>query len=173
MTHTIVQADIFTAAHRISCRIPVGPTGLLTTLNDTTLSVVDAANAYMSRLEEPAKIVNHFDFISLPKANIAFVILGRREDVGPQGVARGGYTHVLSRPVIITLPPFELNGAIETPGKLDASALLVGGTGRFMPLYQATATAIPHQEQHYSGPVMLVNRTLVASLAPETAKGTS
>lgn len=165
-SHTTINADFYSETHRISCRLVVGPTGLIGMLNDNNTSLVEVENAYFSRLQQPAKILSHFDKASLYKANLMFVLLNRREDLGPVGLARAGYSQYLLVSVMVTTPTFEIQGQVEVPGKFDAGALLVGGTGRFTPVYKASAVSTVYPDTAFTGEVIVLNRTLVEALAP-------
>jgi hypothetical protein len=161
-----VNVDVLTQGFRISCRVNVGPSGLFGLLNDVTTSLVDVEDAYYSRLSQPAKIVAHLDNGHLAKSNLALVVLSRREDLGPQGLARGGYSRLMSVPVLVTTTTFEIQGSIEVVTKFDPAELLVGGTGRFLNVYSASALMAANPETVFSGAVILVNRTAVEMLAP-------
>src|SRR6185503_20482586 len=137
-SHITIHTDIFSTTHRISGKMQVGTNGLLGLLNDVNTSLVDVENAYLSRLAEPSKIEANFERMSVNKHTLVLVILNRREDLGPVGLARGGYTQVATVPVLFTTAVYEIRGNIEITSKLDASALLTGGTGKYMPAYKVS-----------------------------------
>src|SRR5688572_6235972 len=114
-----VNVDCLTGTHRLSCRVPVGSTGLITALNDPMHSLLEAEDVYFSRLQQPAKIVAHHEAASLNKNTIALVVVKRREDLGPQGIARGGYTRVGAVPVTLTTAQFEVTGIVEMLKQFD------------------------------------------------------
>ncbi len=161
-SHQVVHADFFSDSHRITCRVHVGNTGLIGMMNDTQTSVVEVEDVYVSRLPDPARIVANFEYGSLAKAGLSLCVLGRREDVGPLPLLRGGFTKLTTYPVLITTSAFELRGQLEMAGKMDVPGLLVGGTGRFFALYAAAATTVHYADNTYTGGAILVNRNLVA-----------
>ena len=161
-----INLDMLTQSYRISCRLNVGSMGLIGLLNDVNMSLVDLEDAYYSRLSQPAKIVAHLPTAHINKINVALVVLTRREDLGPQGLARGGFTRLLPVPVLITTPTFEIQGSVEVVNKFDASELLIGGTGRFINVYGANAMPALSPETVFSGAVILVNRAEVDLVAP-------
>jgi hypothetical protein len=165
-SRSTVNLDILTRNYRISCRVNVGATGLIGLLQDANNSVVDLEEAYYSRLQEPAKIVAHLPTAHMLKANVALLLLTRREDLGPQGLSRGGYTRLLPVPVLITTPNFEIQGSVEVVTKFDASELLTGGTWHFINVYGANATPASDPETVFSGAVILVNRGQIELIAP-------
>ena len=163
-----VNADLLTPGFRVSCKVNVGPSGLIGLLNDVNTSLIDLEDAYYSRLTQPAKIVSHLDTAHLAKNNLTLVVLSRREDLGPQGLARGGYSRLLPVPVLITTATFEIQGSIDVVTKFDPAQLLMGGTGRFLNVYNASALMAANPETVFSGAVILVSRTAVEMVAPIT-----
>jgi hypothetical protein len=161
-----LHVDLLSHTHRVSCRVPASPSGLVALLNDTTTSVLEVEEAYVSRLAQPAKILSQCESGYIQKASIVLCILTRQEDIGPPGMARGGFSHVTRVPATITTAQFELEGELEVLGKFDAAELLVSGTGRFFPLYGASARATTYPELPFEGGVILVNRQLVLLVAP-------
>jgi hypothetical protein len=169
-SRSVVNADIFTEAHRISCRIAVGPSGLVGQLNDATTSLLDVEDVYFSRLQQPAKIVAQFESAHVNKAHLTLVVLARREDLGPQGLARGGYTRVFPVSALVTTPEYEVQGTVEVVRQFDAAELLVGGAGRFLQVYNAAAVATLYGDTSFAGGVILVNRGRVEMIA-QNARG--
>jgi hypothetical protein len=165
-TRLAVNVDLLTDTHRLSCRVPVGSTGLITALNDPVHSMLEAEDVYYSRLQQPAKIISRFETASLNKNSLSLVVVTRREDLGPQGIARGGYTRVESVPVTVATDQFEVTGAVEILKQFDATELLFGGSARYLPLYSATAVPTQFPETSYAGAVILVNRHRVTLVAP-------
>jgi len=167
-TRSSINAELLTEGHRISCRVAVGPSGLIGLLNDVNTSLMDLEDTYYSRLNQPAKIVSHLETAHMAKNNVELVILSRREDLGPQGLARGGYSRLLPVPVLVTTAAYEIQGSIDVVTKFDPSELLVGGTGRFLNIYNASALMVMSPETVFSGAVILVNRTAVQLISPMT-----
>jgi hypothetical protein len=162
----IVNADVFSETHRISGRIICPPSGLIGLLNDATTSLIDIEDAYYSRLQQPAKITTHLELAHFTKAHLIMIVLARREDLGPHGVATGGFSRRIPVPVLVTTPEYEVQGAIEVLNKFDAAELLVGGTGRFIQIYNAAAVATLFPETSFSGAAILVNRGRIEMVAP-------
>ncbi len=164
-SHITINTDFFSTTHRISGKVQMGANGLLGLLNDVNTSLVEVDNAYLSRLAEPSKIEAHLERMSVNKHNLVFVIVNRREDLGPVGLARGGYTHVTSVPVLFTTAVYEIRGTVETTSKLDAGALLTGGTGKYLPVYKVSLHSTLYPETPFTGEAIALNRTLVETLA--------
>jgi hypothetical protein len=162
-----INVDFITDSHRITCRVEIGATGLIGVLNNVHASLVDVEAAYVSRLQDPAKIVGNFEIGSLNKSNVVLAIVAKKESLGPQAFSSGGYKQLLPCPVIVTTAAFEIRGEVEVPGKLDANALLMGqGGGKFMPLFRAKIVATHYSEAPaLAADAMLINRTLVSAFA--------
>lgn len=172
MSHrATINVDFLSQMHRISCRLPVGQSGLVGLLNDNMTSMIEVEDAYFSRLQQPAKIVGHFDATHLLKMNLSLVLVNRREDLGPVGLARGGFSRVVNLPVLVTTPTFEVRGTLEMTGKFDPAELLVGGIGKFIILHNANALATQFPDTPFSGVAVLINRSMVEVIAPVSSRG--
>ncbi len=165
--YTRVTVDLFTATHRVSCRIEAGNMGTIGLLNDINTSVFPAEDAYISRIAEPAKILEHHATLYVAKATLSLVFISRREELGPVGLARGGYTHILTFPVLITTPAFEIHCELEQPGKLDVAALLGIGTGNFIGAYKATVVASAFPDIPFTSEVLIINRNSISLIASQ------
>jgi hypothetical protein len=99
------------------------------------------------------------------KTHVFAVCMARREDLGPQALVRGGYTSVVEYPLRVTTQMFEIEGIMELPGRFDFTSLLTEGTREFIPIFNATLTAIliPNLRIESSG--MLINRRQVDLIA--------
>lgn len=166
-----ITTDLFTDTYRISCRIDAGNMGIVGILNDVGTSVFQVEDAYISRLAEPAKIIEHRPVAFIAKAILALTLIARREELGPVGVARGGYTRLIPFPVLITTSAFEIHGLLELPGKLDVGALLGTGTGRYITAYKVNVVATAHPEIPYTSEVLVINRGLVQLISPDHSGG--
>jgi hypothetical protein len=99
------------------------------------------------------------------KKHVYAVCLTRREDLGPQAMVRGGYTSVIEYPIRITTQMYEIEGIMELPGRFDFTALIADGSRDFLPIFNATLTAILIPALRVESPGMLVNRTQVDVMA--------
>jgi hypothetical protein len=89
----------------------------------------------------------------------------RREDVGPQSMVRGGFTNVVEYPVRLTTSSFEVEGIMELPGRFDYTALMLEGSREFLPVFNATLTAILIPSLRVESAGILVNRRHVDMMA--------
>jgi hypothetical protein len=164
-TYRFLAADILTAGYRVVGKIMITHMGAMGMLNDTTHSAMEIHDARMARLHMPTKLVDHFEMVRMLKNHIYVVAMARREDLGPQALVRGGYSNINEYPVRVTTQMFEIEGTLEIPGRFDFPALMAEGTRNFIPIFNATLTAIllPNLKVESAG--MLINRRQVDLMA--------
>ena len=170
VTHRLIAADFLTPSYRVVGQIMVPNTGMTGLMNDTTNSFMEVLEARLARLHMPTKLVGEYNVIDLVKPNVFAVCLTRREDVGPQALARGGYKKVTQYPVRVTTPVYELEGTLEWTGRFDFATIMVEGIRDFVPLYDATLTAILIPQLRIESPALLFNRRHVDLLGLVTEK---
>ncbi len=165
VTHRIVSADFYTPSYRIVGKTTVPNTGILGLMNDPTTSFMEIMDARLARVHMPSKLVDHYEVVRIVKSQIFAVALSRREDIGPQALARGGYVRLNEYPVHITTPVYELQGMLEWAGRFEFSTVMVEGSREFVPLYGGMLTAILIPALKAEGPAFLFNRRQVDLLA--------
>ena len=164
-TYRFLPADILTSGYRLVGKIMTTSNGAMGMLNDTTRSAMEVHDARLARLHMPTKLVDHFELVRLMKNHVYAVCMTRREDLGPQAVVRGGFTNITEYPVRITTQMFEIEGVLELPGRFDFTALITDGTRDFVPLFNATLTAILIPNLRVESAGMLVNRRQIDLIA--------
>ena len=170
VTHRLIAADFLTSSYRVVGRIMVPNSGVTGLMNDTTNSFMEILEAKLARLHMPTKLVGEYNMIDLVKPNVFAVCLTRREDVGPQGLARGGYKKLTQYLVRVTTPVYELEGVLEWTGRFDFATIMVEGIRDFVPLYDATLTSILIPQLRIESPAILFNRRHVDLLALASEK---
>jgi hypothetical protein len=165
MTHRILSADFYTPSYRIVGKVMIPNTGIIGLLNDNTNSFMEILDARLARLHMPSKLVDHYEVVRVVKSQIFAITLARREDLGPQALARGGYVRLSEIPVRITTPVYEMQGMLEWAGRFEFSAVMVEGTREFVPIYNATLTAILIPALKAESQAALFNRSQVDLLA--------
>jgi hypothetical protein len=78
--------------------------------------------------------------------------------VGPQGLVRGGYKNLVKYAIRVNSPVKELEGTLEWTGRFDFATVMVEGIRDFIPLYNATLTAILIPQLRIESPAILFNR---------------
>ena len=143
----------------------ISTNGIMGVLNDNTKSHLELHDARMARIHMPSKLVDHFEVIRLVKSQIFAICAARREDLGPKGIQRGGYSNISELPVHITTQVYELEGKLEVAGRFDFAAILADKSRNFIPLYEAVVTAILIPSLKAESPGVLINREKVDMLA--------
>jgi hypothetical protein len=164
-THRLIAADFLTPSFRLVGQIMVPSAGVVGLLNDTTTSFIEVLDAKLARLLMPTKLVGEYKVVDLVKSNITAACLTRREDVGPQAVARGGYQNVTTYPVRVTTPVYEMGGGLEWTGRFIFAAIMIDGVRDFVPLYDAVLTGTLIPQLMIESPAILFNRKHVDLLA--------
>lgn len=164
-TYRFLPADVLTAGYRLVGKIMTTSNGAMGLLNDTTRSAMEVHDARLARVHMPTKLVDHFELVRLMKNHVYAVCMARREDLGPQALVRGGFTNITEYPVRITTQMFEIEGVLELPGRFDFTALITDGTRDFVPLFNATLTAILIPNLRIESAGMLVNRRQIDLMA--------
>lgn len=164
-TYRHISADILTSSYRAVGKIMVTNHGAMGMMNDPTRSAIEVSDARLARLHMPTKLVDHFEIVRMMKKHVYAVCLPRREDLGPHATVRGGYTTVIEYPVRVTTQMFEIEGIMELPGRFDFAALMSDGKGDFLPIFNATLTAILLPNLRVESAGMLINRTQIDLMA--------
>jgi hypothetical protein len=164
-TYRFLPADILTSGYRVVGKVMITNTGVIGMMNDPTHSSIDVHDARLARLHMPTKLVDHFELTRMMKTQIFAMCLARREDLGPQALVRGGYASTVEYGVRITTQMFEIEGVMELPGRFDFPTLMTEGTREFMPIFNATLTAILLPNLKVESPGMLINRRKVDLMA--------
>ncbi len=165
VTHRLLAADFLTPSYRVVGKLMVPNTGMVGMMNDTTTSFMEVLDAKLARIHMPTKLVGEYEVIDLVKTNIFAVCLTRREDIGPQALARGGYQNMIKYNIRVTTQVYELEGVIEWAGRFDFATIMVEGIRDFVPIYDAVLTAILITQLKIESPAVLFNRKQVDVLA--------
>jgi hypothetical protein len=157
----MLAADFLTLSYRVVGKLMVPNTGVVGLINDPTTSFMEVLDAKLARIHMPTKLVGEYKMIDLVKNNVFAICLSRREDLGPQGLARGGYQNLVEYAIRVTTQVYELEGTLEWAGRFDFATVMVEGVRDFVPLYDATLTAILTPQLRIESPAVLFNRRQV------------
>lgn len=164
-TYRFLPADVYTSGYRIVGKVMVSTNGLMGVMNDITKSHLELHDARMARIHMPSKLVDHFEVVRMVKSQIFALCAARREELGPSGIQRGGYTNVTSMPARLITHVYEIDGKIEAAGRFDFTVMITDKTRNFIPVYEAVLTAILIPNLKAESPGILVNREKVDTLA--------
>lgn len=165
MAYKPVSVEVYTTSHRILGRITPGAAGLFSFLNIPTTSYVEIEGAHLNRLHQPSRLVARYPSVWVGKHQVVAILLSNRAEMGPTGMARGGYSTSAPHWVHILLGGYELRGMIETPGKFDFGGLMFQGDRIFIPIYIARLFAILFPNVEAESSAMLFNRAMVDGMA--------
>jgi hypothetical protein len=169
-TQRVIPADFYTPSYRIVGKVMVPNTGLMGLINDQMNSFMEIVDARLARVHMPSKLVDHYEVVRIVKSQIFAIALTRREDIGPQALARGGYVRLTEYPVRIATPVYELQGTLEWAGRFDFSTVMIEGIRDFVPIYDARLTAVLIPALKVESPAVLFNRRQVDLLALNTQR---
>jgi hypothetical protein len=169
-TQRMISADFLTSSYRVVGKLMVPHSGVMGLMNDPTSGFMEVLEAKLARVHMPTKLVGEYGVVDLVKSNVFAVCLTRREDTGPQAVARGGYQSLVKYHLRLTTQVYELEGTLDWAGRFDFATIMVEGMRDFVPLYDATLTAILIPQLRIESPAMLFNRKQVDLLTMVTDK---
>ncbi|MGB8983853.1 MAG: hypothetical protein WCC12_18430 [Anaerolineales bacterium] len=164
-TYRFLPADVYTSSYRVVGKVMVSTNGIMGALNDITKTHLEIHDARMARIHMPTKLVDHFEVVRLVKTGVFAICAARREDLGPTGTQRGGYTNITAMPVRLTTQVYEVEGKIEVAGRFDFAVMITDKTRNFIPVYEATLAAILISNLKAESPGILLNREKVDILA--------
>ena len=158
-TQAMTKAEFFTATHRLTGEVQTGSKLLCDLLNDKTSSYLMVFNIYLSRLSEPGEIGDYAPVAYLPKENINFIIVPRREVRSPEA---SRYT-MQRYQALITLPGFEIRGLFNGPPRFDLRTFSPATLDTFITLSEASAQAVSVPDAVFRGEAILINRVRMES----------
>jgi hypothetical protein len=164
-TYRFLPADVYTSGYRVVGKIMVSTNGIMGILNDITKSHLEIHDARLARIHMPTKLVDHFEVVRLVKSQVFAVCAARREDLGPAGIQRGGYSSISDVHARLATHVYELEGKLEVAGRFDFAVMISDKTRNFIPMYEATLTAILIPNVKVESPGILFNREKVDMLA--------
>ena len=164
-TYRFLPADVYTAGYRIVGKIMVSANGIMGILNDSTKSHLEIHDARLARIHMPTKLVDHFELVRLVKSQVNVACAAKREDLGPTNVVRGGYSNIVETPVRLATNIFEIEGKLQVAGRFDFISLTADKTRNFIPIFDATLTAILLPNLKVESPGILFNREKLDMLA--------
>src|SRR5436190_13276283 len=164
-TYRFMPADVYIAGYRVVGKIMVGTNGIMGVLNDTTKSHLEIQDARMARIHMPTKLVDHFETVRLVKSQVFAACTTRREDLGPSAVVRGGYSNMTQLPTRLITSVYELEGKLEVTGRFDFVTLISDKSRNFVPIFDATLTAILIPNLRVESAGILFNREKVDMIA--------
>jgi len=153
------------SGYRVVGKIMVSTNGIMGIMNDINKSNLEIHDARLARIHMPTKLVDHFEVIRLIKSQVFAICAARREDLGPAGIQRGGYSNIVDLPARLATNVYELEGKLEVAGRFDFATMVADKARNFIPLYEAVLSAILIPNLKVESPGILFNREKVDFLA--------
>ena len=100
LTNRLIKVDVYTASYRGVGKVRVGTSGLIGLLNDDITSYMRIQDATLARLHTPTKLAAKYRSVELTKRGIHAVCVRSREDLGPLGLVRGGFSRMMQYDVV-------------------------------------------------------------------------
>lgn len=164
-TYRFLPADVYTSGYRVVGKIMSSTNGIMGIMNDITKSHVEIHDARLARIHMPTKLVDHFEVVRLIKSQVFAICAARREDLGPTGIQRGGYSSIVELPARLATNVYEMEGKLEVAGRFDFSMMIADKTRNFIPMYEAVLSAILIPNLKVDSPALLFNREKVDLIA--------
>ncbi len=164
-TYRFLPADVYMSGYRVVGKLMVSTNGIMGIMNDINKSNVEIHDARLARIHMPTKLVDHFEVIRLIKSQVFAICAARREDLGPAGIQRGGYSNIVDLPARLATNVYELEGKLEVTGRFDFATLVADKARNCIPLYEAVLSAILIPNLKVESPGILFNREKVDFLA--------
>lgn len=167
-----ITVDFLTPTHRVSAQMVLRGRVLADVLNDVRTSFIPLETAFLSRLEDPARILKSFGTAILSKSYITMAIVNVGVELALK-VVSPTYSSRKAYSVFATVPGFEIEGAIEFVGRPDLHALLVTNVERFIPVMHARVVMSERPAMNFTGELIFLNRDFVGlfSLSGEVGQG--
>jgi hypothetical protein len=167
-----IAVDFLTPTHRISAQMTLRGRVLADVLNDVRTSFLPLEAVFLSRLEEPARILKSLAAAILSKDHITMAIANVGVELAVKAISPTYGTRKVYG-VFATIPGFEIEGTMEFHGRPDLHALLVTNVERFLPILNARAVMTGRPESRFAGELIFINRDFIGlfSLSGEVAQG--
>ena len=148
---------MFIHNYRVSAQVDTRHRTMNDLLNDKLTDYLELFDSYISRVDQPGRIVGHYPQAMLRKDGISFVIVPEDQS-RPSGQRAYSYIGRARYAAFLALPFFEVKGELLIRGKLDLRHFLVKGLEHFFPLGEGTAQLALAPDITFEGEAFLVNK---------------
>lgn len=149
--------DLFVHNYRVSAQLDTRHRTMNDLLNDRLTSYLELFDSYVSRVDQPGKIVAHYPQAMLRKDGISFVIVPE-EQSRPSGQRAYSYIGRTRYEAFIALPFFEVKGEMFFQGKLNLHHFLVKEFEQFFPIGTSVARLALSPDITFEGEAFLMNK---------------
>lgn len=149
--------DLFVHNYRVSAQVDTRHRTMNDLLNDRMASYLELFDSYVSRVDQPGRIVAHYPQAMLRKDGISFVIVPEDQS-RPSGQRAYSYIGRSRYEVFLALPFFEVKGEMFMAGKLNLHHFLVKESEQFFPIGTGTAVLTLVSDITFEGEAFLMNK---------------
>jgi hypothetical protein len=153
----LLTYDLFVHNYRVSAQVDTRHRTMNDLLNDKLTSYLELFDSYVSRVDQPGRIVAHYPQAMLRKDGISFVIVPE-EQSQPSGQRAYSYVGRSRYEAFLALPFFEIRGEMFIRGKLDLKHFLVREVEQYFPIGAGTARLSLAPDITFEGEAFLVNK---------------
>lgn len=149
--------DLFVHNYRVSAQVDTRHRTMNDLLNDRLTAYLELFDSYVSRVDQPGRIVAHYPQAMLRKGGVSFVIVPEDQS-RPSGQRAYSYIGRSRYEAFLALPFFEVKGEMFFHGKLDLHHFLVKELEQFFPIGVGTARLALSPDITFEGKAFLVNK---------------
>lgn len=149
--------DLFVHNYRVSAQVDTRHRTMNDLLNDRLTAYLELFDSYVSRVDQPGRIVAHYPQAMLRKDGVSFVIVPEDQS-RPSGQRAYSYIGRSRYEAFLALPFFEVKGEMFFHGKLDLHHFLVKELEQFFPIGAGTARLALSPDITFEGKAFLVNK---------------
>lgn len=149
--------DLFIHNYRVSAQVDTRHRTMNDLLNDRLTAYLELFDSYISRVDQPGRIVAHYPQAMLRKDGLSFVIVPEAQS-RPSGQRAYSYIGRSRYKAFLALPFFEVTGEMFFHGKLDLHHFLVKELEHFFPVGEGTARLAFAPDITFEGEAFLANK---------------
>ena len=160
-------AMLMTASHRVVGRVGTVGQRLNDILNNKLNACLKVYSAEIFRHTDATTPIACFSAITMPKAMINLVLLNEETHEAPTKRLYG-YVQKDTYPAFLTVPGYEIKGAIHFTTLQKPEVFLTDTILSFVPVSQATVVSTNDAQSSWTTPVVFVLRTSITLLYLDT-----
>lgn len=149
--------DLFVQNYRVSAQVDTRHRTMNDLLNDRLTDYLEVFDSYISRVNQPGRILAHYPQAMLRKNGISVVIVPE-EQSRPSGQRAYDYIGRKRYEAFLALPFLEVKGEMFFRGKLDLRHFLVKELDLFFPVGEGVVRLALAADISFEGEAFLVNK---------------
>jgi hypothetical protein len=149
--------DLFVHNYRVSAQVDTRHRTMNDLLNDRLTDYLEVFDSYISRVDQPGRILAHYPQAMLRKHGISVVIVPEDQS-RPSGQRAYSYIGRKRYQAFLALPFLEVKGEMFFRGKLDLRHFLVKELDQFFPVGEGVVRLALAPDISFEGEAFLVNK---------------